>query len=96
MNTPTESRSLPLVSCTVVLLAALAILAHAQATAAEPAAPAAPVASDAAPKAARANDRRSDHYRLRAICVAQANGQGLKGEAHKLHVQRCLTTPAPR
>lgn len=90
-----SSQRLSLLSCSLVLLTSFAIHAHA---ASEPAmAPAlAPSAgTEAAPKAVFSNDRRTELYRLRARCIAQANQLGLKGEASKLHVQRCITTPAP-
>jgi predicted alpha/beta-fold hydrolase len=51
-----------------------------------------PAAAPLAAAASKAHvDMRSDHYRLRRKCTAEAEAQGLSGDALKLQVQKCLS-----
>ena len=88
-----SSPSLSLLSCSVVLLATITILAQAEPSVAQPARPAAHIehsAADSATKVILTSDQQSNQYRLRAICVARANREGIRGDMREPFVQRCV------
>jgi hypothetical protein len=92
-----SSRSLSLLSCSVVLLASITILTQAEPSVAQPARPAAHIehsAADSATKVILTSDRQSNQYRLRAICVAKANREGIRGDMRERFVQRCVAMPS--